>query len=378
MTNKLRLLLAFLCCYSSSFAMEKDDSLQYYLQTQEYRKAICWLQANEPPVYDRAYLLNLGYCFYMNDEEKNAIPYYQAVYDREPNNLQASLYLGIINKTMKQYSKALAFYKNLISIKPDEYKYWLYAATMYSALNMEDSSFTHIEKAYRINPKAPDAVLRYSRGLFIVKNKNASVAVIDSFLQTDSNNVNVIERKINYSAKDLKHKEVVFWGERLLKDSVIAPIAYTDLAYAYLNTGQIEKSLSVYYWMKLENCCTESLTYCAALCYAQKNDFVRSNLLLDECLKQNLLQEAKTYFRSKANNYEKAKQYKKAIAQHDSSYYIFHSPFDLYYKGRIYDMFLNNKTQASVFYKRFIAEKQKPEGPTEEKLFNYIKEYIKP
>ncbi|MCH5689171.1 hypothetical protein LWM68_35950 [Niabella sp. W65] len=104
---------------------------------------------------------------------------------------------------------------------------------------------------------------------------------------------------------------------------------------------------------------------------------MKSNLLLDECLQQNLLPQAKAYFRGKADNYEKIKDFKKAITFYDTSYFIFQDPYDLYYKARVYDANLNNKQQASVFYKRFIAEKQKPEGPTEEKLFNYIKEYIK-
>lgn len=361
-------------CFSNNYT----DSLQYYLQSQDYAQAILWLRSNPPADYNNAYLLNLGYCYYMNDEHKKALPCYQAVYDRDPVNLQANLYLGIIYKNLKQFYKALTFYKNLTVIKPGEYKYWLYAGSMYSYLDMEDSSFAFTEKAYQIRPQAADAALSYSRALLVIKNKKAAVSVIDGFLEKDSNNVDVIERKINYSAKDAKHTEVIFWGERLWSDLVIAPVAYTDLAYAYLNTGQIERSLAIYQRMELENQVSEALKYCAALCYAQKADYIKSNLLLSECLAQNLLPEAKTYFRARADNYENIKEFKKAIAQYDTSYYLFRSPYDLYYKARVYDAYLNNKQQASVFYKKFIAAKQKPEGAVEEKIFNYISEYIKP
>src|SRR5690606_34977350 len=146
------------------------------------------------------------------------------------------------------------------------------------------------------------------------------------------------------------------WGERMLQDSVRNARPLTSLAYAYLNTQQPDKCLELYQWMEKENMGNEPLTYCAAQAYALKKDYNTSNRLLDECLTQNIMTPAITYFRAKADNYENLKQYKKAIAQHDTSYYIFHSPYDLYYKARVYDVHLNNKAQASLFYKKFIKE----------------------
>ncbi|MGC4231603.1 MAG: CDC27 family protein [Niabella sp.] len=354
------------------------DSLQHYLQIQEYAKAVNWLKATEPDSYNKEYLLNLGYCYYMNGDGKNALAVYQKLNEKEPDNLQTNLYLGIIYQRMKKYGQALQFYKNLTLIQPGQYKYWLYTASMFSILEMNDSAFAYTKKAYQISPQAPDAVLRYSSGLNLQKQRDKAIAVINSYLKTDSTNADVIARKINYSARDAKYKEVIFWGERLLKDSANEPLAYTDLAYAYLNTKQIDKCLSLCDWMELNNMKNESLTYCAAQCYAQKKNYTKSNLLLDECLQQNLVSTAVIYFRSKADNYEATKEYKKAIAQYDSSYFIFHHPTDLYYKARVYDIYLKNKTQAAVFYKKYVAEKQKPESPAEEQLFQYIREYIKP
>lgn len=351
---------------------------QQFIQNQEYGQAIQVLKKTPPTGFSKEYYLNLGYAYFMNEEEKNALPAYQAVYEQEPSNRQANLYLAIIYQRMKKYTDALSFYKNLTQLQPDQYKYWFYTASMYSALDERDSAFTYTEKAYSLNPRAANVVLRYASGLAYKKEQKRAIAVIDSFLMADSSNEEIVARKISYSARENKHKEVIFWGERLLKDSAIQPSAYISLAYAYLNTQKIDQCLVLCDWLELQGMKSEPTTYCAALCYAQKGDFVKSNLLLDECLKQNLLEEAKTYFRSKADNYEKTKEYKKAIAQYDSSYYIFQNPYDLYYKARVYDVNLNNKTQASVFYKKFLAEKQKPETPLEEKLFNYIKEYIKP
>lgn len=371
-------ILLFLTLNIASAQGNSTDSLQHYLQIQEYAKAVSWLKTVEPGSYNKEYLLNLGYCYYMNGDGKNALAVYQKLNEKEPDNLQANLYLGIIYQKMKKYVQALQFYKNLTQIQPGQYKYWLYTASMFSILEMSDSAFAYTGKAYQISPQAPDAVLRYSSGLSLQKQRDKAIAVINSYLKTDSTNTDVIARKINYSARDAKYKEVIFWGEQLLKDSATEPLAYTDLAYAYLNTKQIDKCLSLCDWMELNNMKNESLTYCAAQCYAQQKNYTKSNLLLDECLQQNLVSTAVIYFRSKADNYEATKEYKKAIAQYDSSYFIFHHPTDLYYKARVYDMYLKDKTQATVFYKKYVAEKQKPESPAEEQLFQYIREYIKP
>ncbi|WP_114792052.1 hypothetical protein U0035_09380 [Niabella yanshanensis] len=378
MTKRLPQLLLFLCCYFSSFSMTSNDSLQYFLQIRDYDNAIEWLLAHEPEGYSRNHYLTLGYCYYMNNQERQALQPYQKVYDQESHELQANLYLGLINQQIREYGRALLFFRNLTILYPSNYKYWLYTASVFQSLQFSDSSFFYSEKAYIINPKASDAALRYCHALLLSQKRNEAIKVINDFLKSDSTKPEIISQKINFSDYDKKHKEVIFWGERLLRDSVKSARPLTSLAYAYLNTEQPDKCLELYKWMEKESIGNESLTYCASQAYAQRKDYVASNRLLDECLAQNIMRPAITYFRSKADNYENVKQYKKAIAQYDSSYYIFHSPFDLYYKGRVYDIFLNDKKQASVFYKKFLAEKQKPETPLEEKLFHYIGEYLQP
>jgi tetratricopeptide (TPR) repeat protein len=379
MKNLIVTILAIIfTSFANGQAKYDRSQLQQYIQSQDYGNAIQLLKAAAPSQFDKEYYLNLGYAYFMNEEEKSALPAYRAVYEQDALNVQANLYLAIIYQRMKKYGDALRFYKNLTVLQPDQYKYWFYTSSMFSLLELKDSAFAYIEKAYLLNPRAANVVLRYASQLSSKKEAKKAVAVIDDFLKTDSTNDEIIARKISNSAVANKYSEVIFWGERLLKDSANQPLAYIRLAYAYLNTEKLDQCLALCDWVELQGMKSEPITYCAAMCYAKKKNFVKSNLLLDECLQQNLLPQAKAYFRGKADNYEKIKDFKKAITFYDTSYFIFQDPYDLYYKARVYDANLNNKQQASVFYKRFIAEKQKPEGPTEEKLFNYIKEYIKP
>ena len=379
MNKKLIIInLLSIICFSALCQDLTGKSLQQYFQNQEYDKAIQLLLAAPPTGFDKSYYLSLGYSYFMNDQMREALPVYLSVYDEDPQDVQANLYLGTIYQQIRKHENALQFYKNLTVLLPDHYKYWYYASSMFSALSERDSAFSYIQKAYNLNPKIPAVLLRYAAMLATNKEMTKATEVINTFLNTDSTNEDVIARKISYSFKESKYDEVIFWGERLLEDSAIQASAYINLAYAYLNKKQLDKCLALCDRMEMEGMKNESTTYCAALCYARKGDFAKSNLLLDECLKQNLMPEARSYFRDKADNFEKTKEYKKAIAQYDSSYYIFHDPVDLYYKARVYDAHLKNKVQASVFYKKYMAEKQKPGDRVEEQLFEYIKEYIKP
>ena len=97
------------------------SQLQQYIQSQDYSSALRLLKAAVPNQFDKEYYLNLGYAYFMNEEEKNALPAYRTVYEQEPSNVQANLYLAIIYQRMKKYVDALRFYKNLTALQPDQY-----------------------------------------------------------------------------------------------------------------------------------------------------------------------------------------------------------------------------------------------------------------
>ncbi|MCH5600713.1 tetratricopeptide repeat protein [Niabella ginsengisoli] len=199
-------------------------------------------------------------------------------------------------------------------------------------------------------------------------------------MQKDSSSVAVINKKISIRYKEKDYKAVIFWGEKLLRDSV-QPLSavgpYIHLAYSYLNTNKIEKSLNLCNWMNENNLSSETITYCQALCYSRQQNYTKSNELLNECIDLNIQKEAQIYFRAKADNYALMKNYTTAVREMDTSYYIFHDPIDLYLAGKVYDD-QNNKAKASVYYKKYLSENKKPASPLEVKLENYMKEYLKP
>src|SRR5690606_13892936 len=206
MANRLLLVLMFLSSSFSSFSMNNNDSLQHFLQIRDYDKAIEWLIAHQPESYNRNHFLTLGYCYYMNDQERQALQYYQKVYDQEPGELQANLYLGIINQHIKEFGRALQFFKNLTVLYPSNYKYWLYAASVCQSLQFNDWTLFYTQKAYSLSPNASDAALRFCNALVLSKKREEAIKVVDDFLRSDSTQADVIAQKISFSAYDNKHK----------------------------------------------------------------------------------------------------------------------------------------------------------------------------
>jgi tetratricopeptide (TPR) repeat protein len=149
---------------------------------------------------------------------------------------------------------------------------------------------------------------------------------------------------------------------------------YVNLAYSYLNVDSVDKSIAVCEWMIGNNKGGEQFLYCAALGYSKKKNYVRSNELLDDCIGMNIQKEALLYLNLKSDNYEEMKLYKQAVNYHDTAYYIFHSPFDLYYAGRLYDKYLKNKAKAGFYYKQFMEKRKSSRNEGEERIVDYIPE----
>lgn len=349
---------------------------QAYFQNQDYENAALYLKTIDKGD-DLQVHLDLGYAYFMAENYLSAINYYRRALGKDPQNQSAHLYLAQSFDYRMQPDSSLFYYKQLTVLYPGQYKYWQKAAQHFSRQRYEDSALFYFEKSFSLNPKSGEVAAQYAGALAAKKDIDRAMSIINAFLKQDSSNTDVIIKKMDLSFGQNKHYEVIFWGEKLLRDSVSSPSAFTKLAYSYLNTQNYDKSLALYNKMESENMSNESLVYCAALCNSAKENYKESNRLLDLCLKQNLLPSASIYLRAKAENFEAIKDFKKTIQHYDTSYYIFHNPIDLYLAGRIYDQHLKNRDKAGAYYLRYLKQKKAPSGEMEKMLFEYMQAYLK-
>lgn len=350
---------------------------QDYFQSQEFDKAIEYMKAF-PGDSSIQYHYDLGYAYYVQQNYGNALKHFMQTVRKDSAFIPGNLYLAFTYDNFKDPATALEYWKKLIALKPDNYMYWRMASSALGRLDLKDSAFVYIEKSNTLNPANGDVAVSYARALTAKKLQARAEAVIDNFLERDTTNDRVVSEKITMRFKNQDYKEVIYWGRKLLARNAEVPAAYTNLAYAYLNTNKPDKAIEIYNYMNAGNMKNESITYCAALAYAKKNDFASSNELLQECLGNNLNKDATIYFRSRADNAIAVKEYNKAVANYDSSYYIFHDADDLYYAANVYDHYLKDKTKASSYYRKYINVRKSPKTPNETKIFEYINAYLKP
>lgn len=378
-----KILVISILVSSSLFAIAQNsaynrESLMQMFQNQDYEGASAYLKGIQPQGNYLQYYLDLGYSYYMQNLFTEANATYQQAYNLDTNNIQANLYLADIYSRQRVNELAYGHYKRLIRIDPSAYRYWQSAATSLERMKEYDSAYNYIEKSYALRPQSPSVTYQYAEAMQRKKMLDEAEKIVDSYLSVDSLNDMIVSKKIDISFKKSKNNEVIFWGERLWNANSQAAGALTTLAFSYLNTGRLDKCLELYSWMDEQNMKNESLTYCAALAHARKKNFAKSNELLEECIDNNILKEAVIYLRAKADNYEAVKDYNRAVAYYDTSYYLFQMPADLYHAGSIYDRGLKNKARASAYYKRYLQRKGAPQNNTDKQIADYIKEYLKP
>ena len=78
------------------------------------------------------------------------------------------------------------------------------------------------------------------------------------------------------------------------------------------------------------------------------------------------------YYYNLALNYESLKQYKKAVANYDTAYYLFKNPVMNYNSGRICETDLKNTPLAKKYYTAYLA-KANPVEADEKKAYEYVK-----
>ena len=78
------------------------------------------------------------------------------------------------------------------------------------------------------------------------------------------------------------------------------------------------------------------------------------------------------YYNLGENDEATVRQYKAAITQYDTAYYLFKNPVMKYNCGRIYESNLKNMKLAQKYYTQYLAL-AKPESPDEKKAYEYVR-----
>ena len=343
-----------------------------FFQNMQYEDAISYLlAAQKTDSLNLQTLGYLGYAYYMDDDETNANKYYQKMLDVDSNNVSANQYFSNVYHNSEP-DKARMYTHRLINSNPQKAVYYRKMGDLLKRLNQKDSAFIYYEQAFRLMP-ADSRNGAALADLLIDQKKYASAdSIIDEGLVKDSLNINFLRLRIRSSYEVEAYEKVIIPGERMMRIGVGTSTMFTQIVLSYYNMKLYRDCIRVCDFLIEKGMAGENIFYYAGKSYAKLREFDKSNELLKTCLTLAISNTAEYYYHALGDNYEEMKQYKKAIAQYDTAYYLFKNPLMLYDCGRILDGNLKNNEAAKKYYTKYILL-AKPESANEKKAYEYIR-----
>jgi tetratricopeptide (TPR) repeat protein len=343
-----------------------------FFQNMQYEDAINYLL-----VAEKADSLNLqtlgylGYAFHMNDDLPNAGKYYQKMLAIDSNNISANQYFANVYGNTEPETARQYMYR-LISSNPQKAFYYRKMGDLFRRKNQKDSAFIYYEHAFGMAPNDHKNGVALADLLIDQKNYLRADSIIDDGLAKDSLNVPYLKLRIKSSYEVKQFQQVLIPGERLIRLKEGSLTALNQVALSYYNLKLYKDCIRVCDFMDASGIAGESVYYYAAKSHAKLHAFDKSNELLQLCLELAISNSAEYYYNALGENFEEMKQFKKAIAQYDTAFYLFKNPLMLYNNGRILDGNLKNESAAKKYYSKYLRL-AKPESIDEKKAYNYLK-----
>jgi tetratricopeptide (TPR) repeat protein len=343
-----------------------------FFQNMQYEEAISYLLAAEKNDSANLQILGyLGYAYYMDDDMNHAGMYYQKMLDVDSNNVSANQYFSSIYSNADP-EKARIYTGRLIKTNPQKAIYYRKMGDLFRRINQKDSAFIYYEHAFRLLPNDSKNGGALAEILIDQKNYTRADSIIDAGLERDSLNVTYLRSRIRSSYEVGAYQKVIVPGERLMRLGEGSSTTFTQIILSYYNLKLYTDCIRVYDFLLEKGMAGENVLYYAAKSYAKLREFDKSNELLRKCLEMAVSPTAEYYYHALGDNHEEMKQYKKAIAQYDTAFYMFKNPLMLYDCGRILDGNLKDHEAAKKYYRKYMLL-AKPETADEKKAYDYIR-----
>lgn len=343
-----------------------------FFQNMQYDEAISYLHTAEKKDSVNLQILGyLGYAYYMDDDMNNAGIYYQKMLDVDSNNVSANQYFANLYSNPEP-EKGRLYTGRLIKTNPTKAVYYRKMGDLFKRINQKDSAFNYYEQAFRLSPGDSKNGGALADLLIDQKNYARADSIIDDGLVKDSLNVNYLRLRIRSSYEVAAFQKVIIPGERMMRLGEGSSTTFNQIVLSYYSLKLYADCIRVCDFLLEKGMAGENVLYYAAKSHAKLRAFDQSNFLLKKCLEMAISNTAEYYYHALGDNYEEMRQYKKAIAQYDTAYYLFKNPLMLYDCGRILDGTLNNNEAAKKYYSKYILL-AKPESTDEKKAYEYIR-----
>ena len=344
-----------------------------YFQNQQFDEVISYLSLAAVEDTQNIQLLGyLGYAYYMNDNTAAAEKYYGAIFNIDSTNVAALQYLAILNKNDNP-DGALQYTRRLINLQPSKAAHYRSMAELFRRKDKRDSAYVNYNKAFELSPEDAKNGVGLADILLDDKKFARADSIIEAGLAQDSVSISFLKLRIRsaYNADD--YLGVRIPAERLIRLDEAPLTSLTQVVIAYYKLKLYTDCIRVCKYLAFKGFALDNIFYYEAKAWAKLKDFNKSNELLKICVSLSISKSAEMYYYNLALNYESLKQYKKAVGNYDTAYYLFKNPVMNYNSGRICEINLKNTQLAQKYYIEYLA-KANPTEADEKKAYDYVKE----
>lgn len=343
-----------------------------YFQNQQFDEALAYitpaLQADSNNVQLLGYA---GYAYYMTEDSRDALRCYERIIGLDSNQVTALHYLVQLHMGM-QPAEAMDYARRLVLLEPGRAVRWRTMGELFARTGHPDSALVYFDQAYSLGPNDVRTIAGLADILLDARNFGRVDSIVDAALGKDSTNGTLLKLKVRSAYQQQRWAQTIVAGERLVQSDEPAIQPLTMLALSYYNLRQFPDCIRVCEHMLELGLTEESVYYYESRAWAKLKDYNKSDSLLQIALKLAIRPTAEWYYDDLAQNHEALRQYRQALANYDTAYYLFKDPTVLYACGRICETELHDLARAKRYYLRYLAV-ARPESKEEKEAYGYVR-----
>jgi tetratricopeptide (TPR) repeat protein len=366
-----------LCLFTTTFAQQSsklDDALLMdYYQNQRYNEAIDYLKKSFPePITNLKVLSRLAYTSQMANKLPDAEGYYQRAYDLDTTNQNILFNMAGINLRRGNFPKAEQYYKQITLKDTGNFTVYSQLGSLSERKNDTVAAIGYFEHANKINPSDVDVASELADIYTTLKHFDKALLILNKAAESDPDNVIILISTMKLTYAEKKWAETVKACNKLIQMGSVDGLINTKLGISYYNLNNYSCGAETFASLK-PNEQTEYTFYYAALCYKGLKDNLQAINFLNQAIFQGVSDNIATYYGEIADSNEKLNRHKKAATAYQKALQFKDGPILYYLLANLYDTKLNDKKNARLYYKKFLASK--PSGK-QQAYVAYVKSRI--
>jgi tetratricopeptide (TPR) repeat protein len=342
------------------------------LQNQEYDEAIGYLspllQADSA---NSALLGYAGYAYFMNEDYSSSARCYHRLLGMDSASVPALHYL-LLMEISDHPADAKDYAIRLVQLQPDRAVWWRSLGEIMVQAHDKDSAMYCYHMAHVLAPHD----VRTISGLADILIGEKEFTRVDSLLipamAFDSLNLTLNKLAVRSAYMSQRYDAALVPGERLVRALDPSIQALTWLGLSYYNLKLYPDCIRVCEHMLNLGLTQESVFYYEARAWTKLKEYRKSDSLLRIALSISIAPTTEWYYDNLGSNHDDLKEYKEAVANYDTAYYLFHDPMVLYACGRICETELRDLSRARKYYLKYLAV-AKPVKKEEKEAYAYVR-----